>query len=105
MTMSKHLAAIVATVVGAAAVSPSVAAADVELRRDGSKAVPVQVPPPTTPSPADGFDWGDAGAGAGAGLLAVSAGGAVVFLTRRRRRGSVTSSPAVSAARTPEPLR
>jgi hypothetical protein len=94
MTRSKRLAAGVATVVGAAALQPAAAAADVELRRDGSKAVPVQVPPPpTTPSQTDGFDWGDAGAGAGAGLIAVSAGGAMVFVTRRRRSSRLGTTP------------
>jgi hypothetical protein len=84
MRTSKRITAAVATLASAAALQPGVAAGDYELRRDGSKAVPVSVPPTTTPSRGDAFDWGDAGVGAGVLAVALAAAGTAVLTIRRR---------------------
>jgi hypothetical protein len=67
--------------------APSASAAEIEFRRDGSKAVPVVVPAlgPSDADTGDGFHLGDAGVGA-AGMLALVLTSAGVVAVRGRRR-------------------
>ena len=79
-------ATVVAVAIAAAAGAPT-ASADIEVRRDGSKAVDVPAPvsAPTSPALTDGFDLDDAGVGA-AVMLATVLGLAGVASRRVRRR-------------------
>ena len=79
-------AAVVAVAIAATLGTPTASAGDIVIRRDGSKAVDVPVPPaPMSPDTADGFDLDDAGVGA-AGMLALVLGSAAVVIGRRRPR-------------------
>ena len=79
-------AAVVAVAIAAALGTPTASAGDIVIRRDGSKAVDVPVPPaPMSPDTADGFHLYDAGLGA-AGMLALVLGSAAVIIGRRRPR-------------------
>ena len=69
-------AAAVAVAIAATLGTPTASAGDIVIRRDGSKAVDVPVPPaPIRPDAADGFHLDDAGVGA-AGMLALVLGSA-----------------------------
>jgi hypothetical protein len=92
MKVLRPVQAAVAAVAIAATLGASTASAgDIEIRRDGSKAVdvPVAWPAPNSPEAADGFHLADAGVGA-AGMLAVALGfaGAVSLRARRRPLGA-----------------
>jgi hypothetical protein len=76
-------AAIAALVIAATLAVPTTSAGDTVLRRDGSKAVPVVVPPEPAAHP-DGFDWGDAGVGAGAAAVALLIAAAGLRVARRQ---------------------
>ena len=79
-------AAVVVVAIAATLGTPTASAGDIVIRRDGSKAVDVPVPPaPMSPDTADGFDLDDAGVGA-AGMLALVLGSAAVVMGRRRPR-------------------
>ena len=79
-------AAVVAVAIAATLGTPTASAGDIVIRRDGSKAVDVPVPPaPMSPDTADGFHLDDAGVGA-AGMLALVLGSAAVVMGRRRPR-------------------
>ncbi len=79
-------AAAVAVAIAATLGTPTASAGDIVIRRDGSKAVDVPVPPaPMSPDTADGFHLDDAGVGA-AGMLALVLGSAAVVIGRRRPR-------------------
>ena len=79
-------AAVVAVAIAATLGTPTASAGDIVIRRDGSKAVDVPVPPaPMSPDTADGFHLDDAGVGA-AGMLALVLGSAAVVIGRRRPR-------------------
>ena len=81
-------AAVVAVAIAATLGTPTASAGDIVIRRDGSKAVDVPVPPaPMSPDTADGFDLDDAGVGA-AGMLALVAASAGVASLYGRRRSS-----------------
>ena len=84
MRIPRHvLAALVALAIALTIGAPT-AAGEIELRRDGSKAVYVPpAPPPASSDSADGFDLGDAGIGA-AGMLALVLGAGVASLRSRR---------------------
>jgi hypothetical protein len=93
MKVSTTVRATAAALAIATALQPATAAGDVVLRRDGSKAVSVASPGPTSPyttipKAADGFDWGDAGLGAGAAALALALGAAGATSLRRRQTAS-----------------
>ena len=77
----------------ALAAAPAPAAADFEVRRDGSKAVQV-VTVPRQVTQAEGFDWGDAAIGAGAGLAALLFATAGAHLARSRHAGRRSALPA-----------
>jgi hypothetical protein len=86
MTINRRTRAAAVALLTAAMAAPAAPAAakggDVVLRRDGSKAVPFVSDP--APTPADGFDWGDAGIGAGvATTLMLGATGALAARSRR----------------------
>jgi hypothetical protein len=77
-------AAVVAVAIAATLGTSPASAGDIVIRRDGSKAVDVPVPPaPTSRDTADGFNAADAGVGA-AGMLALVLGSAAVVIGRRR---------------------
>ena len=79
-------AAVVAVAIAATLGTPTASAGDIVIRRDGSKAVDVPVPPaPMSPDTADGFHLDDTGVGA-AGMLALVLGSAAVVIGRRRPR-------------------
>ena len=79
-------AAVVVVAIAATLGTPTASAGDIVIRRDGSKAVDVPVPPaPMSPDTADGFHLDDAGVGA-AGMLALVLGSAAVVIGRRRPR-------------------
>ena len=79
-------AAVVVVAIAATLGTPTASAGDIVIRRDGSKAVDVPVPPaPMSPDTADGFHLDDAGVGA-AGMLALVLGSAAVVMGRRRPR-------------------
>ena len=82
-------AAVVAVVIGATVGAPAVAAGEVVLRRDGSKAVgyvPAPSAAPTSPEAAEGFQLDDAGIGAaGMFVLALVTAGAISLRGRRPR--------------------
>ena len=82
-------AALVALAIAAPLAAPAVSAGDIEVRRDGSKAV--YVPPAPLPHPdsdeAGGFQLDDAGIGAGA-MLALVVGAAGVVSLRGRRHSA-----------------
>ena len=79
-------AAVAAVAIAATLGTPTASAGDIVIRRDGSKAVDVPVPPaPMSPDTADGFHLDDAGVGA-AGMLALVLGSAAVVIGRRRPR-------------------
>ena len=88
MRIPRLVRAAVAALAIAATLGASTASAkgDIEIRRDGSKAVdvPAAVPEPTTPTTADGFDLDDAGLGAATMLALVAASAGVVSLRGRR---------------------
>ena len=78
--------AIAALAIAATLGTSTASAADIVIRRDGSKAVdvPSAPPVPTSQGTADGFNAGDAGVGA-AGMLALVLGAAGVVTLRGRR--------------------
>ncbi len=82
-------AAIAALAIAATLGASTASAGDIEIRRDGSKAVDVPVAPvaPTSPDIADGFQLDDAGVGA-AGMLALVLGSAGLVSLRGRRQSS-----------------
>jgi hypothetical protein len=84
-------ATVAAVAIAATLGAPTASAGDIEMRRDGSKAVdvPVVLPAPNSSDSADGFHLADAGVGA-AGMLAVTLGfaGAASLRTRRRPMGA-----------------
>jgi hypothetical protein len=85
MRIPRLMRAVVTTsIIGATLNSPAAAAVDIELRRDGSRAVPVVLPEPA-PAAQKGFDWGDAAIGAAAGIAALVGAAAGVQTTRSRR--------------------
>jgi hypothetical protein len=87
MRIPRLVRAAVAALAIAAMLGASTASAwgDIEIRRDGSKAVDVPAgPAPTTSSTADGFDLGDAGLGAATMLALVAASAGVISLRGRR---------------------
>ena len=86
-------AAVVAVVIGATVGAPAIAAGEVVLRRDGSKAVeyvPAPSAAPTSPQAADGFQLDDAGLGA-AGMLVLALATAGAVSRRGRRRHAVVT--------------
>lgn len=86
------MAAVVALAVAATVGAPTASAGDIEIRRDGSKAVYVPPAPPSAVNPdtGDGFHFDDAGIGA-AGMLALvlAATGAATLYGRRVASRSV----------------
>lgn len=81
-------AAVLALAIAAPLAAPAASAGDIEVRRDGSKAV--YVPPPPPPAGADeahGFQLDDAGIGA-AGMLVLVSGAAGVLSLRGRRHSA-----------------
>ena len=82
-------AAVVAAAIAAPLGAPAVSAADIVMRRDGSKAVyvPPGLPAPASPDTAGGFQLDDAGIGA-AGMLALVVGVAGVASLRGRRHSA-----------------
>jgi hypothetical protein len=76
----------IAAVAIAATLGTPTASADIEIRRDGSKAVevPAAPPGPTSLDTADGFHLDDAGVGAATMLALVLASAGVVSLRGRR---------------------
>ena len=92
-TQGSARAAVVAVVIGATVGAPAVAAGEVVLRRDGSKAVdyvPAPSAPTTSPHRADGFQLDDAGLGAAGMLVLALATAGAVSLRGRRRHDVVT---------------
>jgi hypothetical protein len=81
--------AVVALALAAPLAAPAVSAGDIEIRRDGSKAVYVPAAPVPTASPdeAGGFQLDDAGIGA-AGMLVLVAGAAGALSLRSRRHSA-----------------
>jgi hypothetical protein len=82
----------VGAVIAAVLAAPTAAAADIDIRRDGSKAVDAPADPHASRNsvPPDAFDLGDAGIGA-AGMLALvltSAGAASLRARRRPMRAN-----------------
>jgi hypothetical protein len=87
MRIPRHFrAALVALAIALTVGAPTASAGDIEIRRDGSKAVYVPAAPPAASSSdsADGFHAGDAGIGA-AGMLALVLGAAGVASLYGRR--------------------
>ena len=81
-------AAIAALAIAATLGTSTASAGDIVIRRDGSKAVDVSVPPvPMSPDTADGFHFDDAGVGA-AGMLALVLASAGLVSLRGRRHSS-----------------
>ena len=90
MRIPRFARATVAAIAIAAAVgAPTASAREIELKRDGSKAVPVYVPPlgPSESEADDGFHLDDAGVGA-AGMLALVLASAGAVAVRGRRRAA-----------------
>jgi hypothetical protein len=73
--------------------APIASADDIELRRDGSKAVPV-TPLAEPVDHADGFDWRDGGIGAAAGMATLLVAGTGAHLARSRRASRRAVIPA-----------
>ncbi len=85
-SLTRAGAVALAIAAGALPATTHAASGDIELRRDGSKAV--QAPPdlaPAVPRSDAAFDWGDAALGAGAGALMVAAGFAGALSLRERQ--------------------
>ena len=76
-------AAVAALAIAAMLGAPTTSAGDPVLRRDGSKAVPVVVPPEPA-AHSDGFDWGDAGIGAGTAAVALLLAATGLRVSRRQ---------------------
>ena len=85
-------AAVVAVIIGGSVGAPAAAAGVVVLRRDGSKAVEMPVPPvaPTSPDAAEGFQLDDAGIGAAAMFVLALVTAGAISLRGRRPRAVVT---------------
>jgi hypothetical protein len=86
---------VVAVVIGASVGAPAAAAGEVVLRRDGSKAVDMPLPPaaPTSADAPDGFQLDEAAIGA-AGMLVLALGTAGAISLRGRRPRTIETGRA-----------